>query len=653
MGNTTSCCVSSSPKLRRNAHSRLEPYRPEAELSREDTGCNLQHISDRENIDVSMFVSSRVRLSVQTCEAFLLIFTQKHVCSVICVTSNLLPCSQKSLVFHREVKHTDVLRLLTPLLSILTPLTHAILIPRHFGQFNTPNFVGTVLGMSPSCSNMTAHQHTKQEQGEKGIKRSERGMKEGDGGENQIKGEGERKEWGEMKEQGEKEIKRSERGMKEGDGGENQIKGEGERKEWGEMKEQGEKEIKRSERGMKEGDRGENQIKGEGEEETERQMRKQLCYHHNHITLAKKIIKLNMEYNPSDHPRASTIFLSKSQTDVREKRKSLYVNHQHPSGPIRRKYSSCSTIFLDDSTVSQPNLKYTIKCVSLAIYYHIKNRDVDGRTLLDIFDEKLHPLSKSEVPADYDNHDPEQKQIYRFVRTLFSAAQLTAECAIVTLVYLERLLTYAEIDICPANWKRIVLGAILLASKVWDDQAVGERRLLPDPQRHHCRGHGEEVKKVQEFKYLGSTVQSNGECGKEVKKRVQAGFGMGGERCREFCVIGKYQRESRGRCTGQWNELERQFLELLQFNINVPSSVFAKYYFDLRSLSEANNLNFPLEPLSRDKAPKLEFQSCSLSLQAISRLCDDKYKDLKKAPKKRSVSMDNLTVVRWSPAIIS
>ncbi|KAK3528913.1 hypothetical protein QTP70_012868 [Hemibagrus guttatus] len=34
---------------------------------------------------------------------------------------------------------------------------------------------------------------------------------------------------------------------------------------------------------------------------------------------------------------------------------------------------------------------------------------------------------------------------------------------------------------------------------------------------------GEEVKKVQEFKYLGSTAQSNGECGKEVKKRVQAG----------------------------------------------------------------------------------------------------------------------------------
>ena len=34
----------------------------------------------------------------------------------------------------------------------------------------------------------------------------------------------------------------------------------------------------------------------------------------------------------------------------------------------------------------------------------------------------------------------------------------------------------------------------------------------------------EEVAKVDDFKYLGSTVQSNGESGREVKKRVQAGW---------------------------------------------------------------------------------------------------------------------------------
>ena len=67
---------------------------------------------------------------------------------------------------------------------------------------------------------------------------------------------------------------------------------------------------------------------------------------------------------------------------------------------------------------------------------------------------------------------PEQRVIYKFMKNLFTSAQLTAECAIVTLIYLERVLTYAEIDLCPANWRRLLLGAILLASKVWDDQAV-------------------------------------------------------------------------------------------------------------------------------------------------------------------------------------
>ncbi|XP_068196594.1 cyclin-Y-like isoform X2 [Antennarius striatus] len=259
-----------------------------------------------------------------------------------------------------------------------------------------------------------------------------------------------------------------------------------------------------------------------------------------HISDRENVDELNLEPNPSDHPRASTIFLSKSQNDVRDKRRSLFISDLAVS---RRKYSSCSTIFLDDNTVSQPNLKYTVKCVALAIYYHIKNRDTDRGMLLDIFDEKLHPLSKSEVPLDYDQRPPEQRQIYRFIRTLFSAAQLTSECAIVTLVYLERLLTYADIDIRPGNWKRIVLGAILLASKVWDDQAVWNV---------------------------------------------------------DYCQILKDMTVE------DMNELERHFLELLQFNINVPSSVYAKYYFDLRSLSETNSLSFPLEPLSRDKALKLE-----------------------------------------------
>ena len=35
---------------------------------------------------------------------------------------------------------------------------------------------------------------------------------------------------------------------------------------------------------------------------------------------------------------------------------------------------------------------------------------------------------------------------------------------------------------------------------------------------------GAEMVKVEEFKYLGSAVQSNGDCGSECRKRVQAGW---------------------------------------------------------------------------------------------------------------------------------
>ncbi|KAK2722838.1 cyclin-Y-like protein 1 [Artemia franciscana] len=284
--------------------------------------------------------------------------------------------------------------------------------------------------------------------------------------------------------------------------------------------------------------------------------------------------------DPSLHPTAGPLFMERSKAAIQgglERRRSQ--SHLSRDGTLK-KSNSCSTIYVDDSTVSQPNLKSTIKCVTLAIYYHVKNRT--SSRVIDIFDERTHPLTRDPVPADYERHNPEHRHIYKFVRTLFSAAQLTAECAIITLVYLERLLTYAELDLTPVTWRRVVLGAILLASKVWDDQAVWNV---------------------------------------------------------DYCQI------LRDITVEDMNELERHFLEFLQFNINIPSSVYAKYYFDLRTLAEANELNFPCEPLTKEKATKLE---------AMSRMCEDKItSDGLQIGLKRSNSMDNVNVSRRSIAILS
>lgn len=118
---------------------------------------------------------------------------------------------------------------------------------------------------------------------------------------------------------------------------------------------------------------------------------------------------------------------------------------------------------------------------------------------------------REKVPDDYAVVDPEHKLIYRFIRTLFSSAQLTAECAIVTLVSANNDERHF-ISICVTIFHP-VLGVPGEAADVRRDghlslqleahrprrhlaglQGVGwpsrvERWLLPDPQRHHRGGH--------------------------------------------------------------------------------------------------------------------------------------------------------------------
>ena len=84
-------------------------------------------------------------------------------------------------------------------------------------------------------------------------------------------------------------------------------------------------------------------------------------------------------------------------------------------------------------------------------------------------------------------------------------------------------------DIPVEVWKCLGEIALEFLTKLFNRTMESERM----PEEYMCvnerqvkgtvKMQGEEVEKVEDFKYLGSTVQSNGECGREVKKRVQAG----------------------------------------------------------------------------------------------------------------------------------
>ena len=57
------------------------------------------------------------------------------------------------------------------------------------------------------------------------------------------------------------------------------------------------------------------------------------------------------------------------------------------------------------------------------------------------------------------------------------------------------------------------------------------------------------------------------------------------------------------------NNLEKKFLELIQYNVTVQVNLYAKYYFELRALFKDNDKEFPLQPLSNKKAKELEINS--------------------------------------------
>eukprot|EP00042_Codosiga_hollandica_P031604 m.193397 g.193397 ORF g.193397 m.193397 type:complete len:384 (-) comp53685_c0_seq4:589-1740(-) len=243
-----------------------------------------------------------------------------------------------------------------------------------------------------------------------------------------------------------------------------------------------------------------------------------------------------------------------------------------------KKFNSTSTLFVD-STASQPNKQETIKCVALSLCYMIQEGHRNPNPVLysNIFDEKSFPLTEDVVPANYKTMIPSDDDIYFIMNALFEAAVLPVECAIVTLVYISRVMSYTNLSLHASNWKRVLLGAILMASKVWDDQAVWNA---------------------------------------------------------DFCSM------LPSITVDEMNDLERTYLEMLQFNINVDSSVYTKFYFDLRALAEENNKAFPLEPLTKAQAEQIEALSNKSQM------------NIKRSSLRNAKSLD-LHVALSKPAIIS
>ncbi|KAG5179306.1 hypothetical protein JKP88DRAFT_349989 [Tribonema minus] len=238
----------------------------------------------------------------------------------------------------------------------------------------------------------------------------------------------------------------------------------------------------------------------------------------------------------------------------------------------RRLNNSTSTIFAS-STLSNPDADQIILCMSAVLKAQMEHDctiPLDSQSAFGLFEMPGQGDAQGGLvrgDSGGDNID----DIYAFVHRIYSMAQFSPECCIISLVYINRIISTAQLPLHSANWRPLVLASLILAQKVWDDKSLAT-----------------------------STFAK---------------------------IIPAYSK-------GQIFAFERRFLELLQYQAVVTQSLYARYYFELRDLFDhlmqqrsvegtaisstdtaGQPVAFPLQPLSLWRAKQLELYSDSFHLQ--------------------------------------
>jgi hypothetical protein len=114
----------------------------------------------------------------------------------------------------------------------------------------------------------------------------------------------------------------------------------------------------------------------------------------------------------------------------------------------------------------------------------------------------------------------------------------SAECCVICLIYINRIIALTEMPLLPTNWRPLVLISLMIAQKMWDD------------------------------KYLSNA---------------------------DFSYIYPFFD------TKQVNSLEMKFLELIQYNTHIKFSIYTKYYLELKCLVPEEGVLRPMDVLTAEK----------------------------------------------------
>ena len=139
--------------------------------------------------------------------------------------------------------------------------------------------------------------------------------------------------------------------------------------------------------------------------------------------------------------------------------------------------------------------------------------------------------------------DPTLEELYYYCKYIIIQGRMEKEIPILCLIYIERFLTKSGLLMNYSNWKRLTLISLILASKIWDDDSL---------------------------------------------ENVHFPQVMGDISLKEI------------------TSLEKVFLQIIDFDLVIKGSEYAKYYFILKSFAECFNSTLPMGPLTVDQMSNLQ-----------------------------------------------
>ncbi|CAD8167488.1 unnamed protein product [Paramecium pentaurelia] len=153
-------------------------------------------------------------------------------------------------------------------------------------------------------------------------------------------------------------------------------------------------------------------------------------------------------------------------------------------------------------------------------------------------------FNKVFVDKTMSNYIPNVDIIQNYCKNIMTTTKMEREVAIISMIYINRLLTYNQgLELNCFNWQKILFTSLIMASKIWDDESFENNNF---------------AKVLPQFSTL------------------------------------------------QINEMEKVFLKLIEYHLYVNSGEYAKQYFILRTYADKKQRSYALKQLDISTVLRLQ-----------------------------------------------